>query len=335
MKYRFLIITIIILCLLLVLTAFCSFSASAQTKKNETVNLDYVTGGSGGSAWVFGASLAEIVRREYPWINISIKPGQSLPNILNVQEKKANIGVTFTAYVPMSLKGEGIFKNKAATDVRAIATLEQHFLVSVVIPDLPIKSFKEIKEKQYPIRLAMYPPGSTPRFLSEPLLNEYGINIEDISKWGGKIITVSTHPEAVSLIKDGHADAWMMIANFGHPTLTELVTTKEMRFISLEPEVVDNISKKFGFESYTLPANSFKGQKDDVLTLGMHQVVFVNKDLSEEVVYAITKTLCEFIDEFPIAAIAREHMDPKVWWKNTVYPLHPGAEKYYKERGWK
>ena len=335
LKCRFLIITIIILCLSLVLTASCGFSASAQTGKNETVNLDLVTGSSGGGWWTLGASLAEIVRRENPWISISVKPGQTFPNIINVQEKKVDMGLTFTAFVPMALKGEDTFKGRAATDIRAIATFAPTFLVTLVKSDLPIKSFKEIKEKQYPIKLAMHPPGSAPYFLSQPVLNAYGLNVEDILKWGGKIQTVASHPEAVDLIKDGHIDTWMMIAFLEHPNLTELLITREMRFLSLDPEVVDNLSKEFGFQPFTIPANSFKGQKDDVLTLGMYPVIFVNKDLSEEIVYAITKTLSEFKDELSMSAAEKKVMDPKVWWKSTVFPLHPGAEKYYKEKGWK
>lgn len=335
----------IVIILLACLLAACSSSQPAALDDEDSGQgfgkpiasaLTMVTGSSGGGAWTLGASLAELVKEDNPSIDITVQPGQPIPNIVNVQDKEADIGYTYTAFIRSALRSEGDFEGRAAAaDLRAIATLEPNFLVTVVRPDTPIRSFADIKNKEYPLKLAMHPPGSTPYFLATPLLQAYGIDLDDIPKWGGKVQTVSGHAEAVSLIADGHMNSWIMIAAFAHPGLTELLTNREMNFVPLDPDVAKQIEEDTGFQPFTIPAGSFKGQEEDVLTLGMHPVLVVNKNVPDDVVYEITKTLCEKKDDLAISATAKKVMDPKTWWNDTVAPLHPGAEKYYEEKGYK
>ena len=124
-----------------------------------------------------------------------------------------------------------------------------------------------------------------------------------------------------------------MIGTYGHPSLTDLLTTQKMNFISLEPDIIEKLEKNYGYLAYTLPANSFLQQPNDVITIGILPELIVHQDMNEDVVYNITKILCEYFEDLTISAVAKEYMDPKTWWKGTVFPLHKGAERYYKEQG--
>ncbi len=299
----------------------------------EAQKVQIITGMAGGGFWTIAASIGPLIKKVDPNIFLTVLPGSTISNIPYVHEKKAEFGMTLTGYAPSALRGEAPFPAKMV-NVRGIATLDPIFFVFVVTPATPVNSFPEIIEKKYPLKIAIEAPGGITQLLIGQLLKNYGIKLTTFEQWGGKIFIVASHSEAVGLVRDGHANAWFMFATLGHPQLTELTTVRKMKFIPVPEDIVQSLERDYGHRRYIIPAKSFPGQTTEILTMGMSPVFIAHKDVPEDVVYAFAKAISEYKSDMALSPRSQAMTDPQTWWQGTIFPLHPGAERYFKEKGW-
>jgi TRAP transporter TAXI family solute receptor len=104
-------------------------------------------------------------------------------------------------------------------------------------------------------------------------------------------------------------------------------------------ECVDHLNEALGTLSgdtgrAVIPKGSYKGQDDDVVAIASAGELLINKDVSDLVAYTIIKIICDNIDEVHTINPANKNFIPETGWKNVAVPLHPGAEKFYKEAGY-
>ena len=138
-------------------------------------------------------------------------------------------------------------------------------------------------------------------------------------------------------IKDGQADGWAHTVTKGHPAATQIVTINEMVMVPLPDNVIKGMVEKHGWAETTIPPNTFKGQAAPVKTVKAVSNILVGASVPEDVVYTITKTIMENAEKLPKIHAALGDFDPKKAAEPTLNggcPLHPGAAKYYKEKGW-
>ena len=137
-------------------------------------------------------------------------------------------------------------------------------------------------------------------------------------------------------IADGSAQGWAHVVTKGHPVATELTTTTDMKMLPLPDKAISTLTTKHGWIEAEVPANLFKGQTETIKTVKAASNIIVNADVPEDVVYAITKAIIENADKVKTVHAALGDFDPKEAASpalNGGCPLHPGAEKYYKEAG--
>ena len=106
----------------------------------------------------------------------------------------------------------------------------------------------------------------------------------------------------------------------------------------LDDAVLGQLKSKYGYTSSVVPAGMFKGLEKDVVTIGFPTCLLVREDISSDVVYTLVKAIVENKEKIQSAYKSFKAFDPKTAWKPEKVggvPLHPGAERYYKERGWK
>lgn len=199
-----------------------------------------------------------------------------------------------------------------------------------------VSSIEEIFEKKLPIRIGCSPMGSMDAQGVYLLLEYFGVTIEELESWGGSI-TNQSGSENQAAIQDGKIDFYLDHTSSSSSTMAEIATTCDVTFFSWAPETTKWFIEEKGFQEIHVPANSFKGQTEELVLPGSPDSIFVNDNLSEEVVYQITKTLCENRD-----ALVATYSSMSGWDVPTCMdagkiggnPLHPGAEKYYKEMGY-
>ena len=191
-----------------------------------------------------------------------------------------------------------------------------------------------MKARKIPLKLYTLPVGSLGELGAKQLLREYGMTYEDIKSWGGST-THQGYKIIVDAFKDGRADLLIAVVTPKHPSITEMATFGEIKFVPLEPERVKGLGA-LGYASATMPPGTFKGQSQPVLAVGFPTVLITNAALPEPIAYTITKTVIENKEALVRGHAGLADFEPQTAWKaeNVGAPLHPGAERAYREKGW-
>lgn len=196
-----------------------------------------------------------------------------------------------------------------------------------------VDTFEELIAKKIPFNLVTKAPGSASELGSSLLLSTLGITYDDVKKLGGNVFQVSPNQMA-DLLREGKADVVVDVVGIGQPALSELTMTKKMVFPQIGEATLKAL-EEMGYTAKIMPAGSWKGQDKDLNTMVQTSAHVVSKELPDDVVYAITKAVVENKPELVKQMPALEHFEPKESAIPAIngLPFHPGAIKYYKEKG--
>lgn len=314
-----------------ILLAGCGSSTAPQTDAGgptEGMEGDYFIGGgsSGGTYYAMSTTFAQ-------FFNDIGGLGQFTPytttgtgqNLQFMKNKEIEFGVINGPVGVDALNGAGDFTDNEYTNLRALCFLYTTYVQFFVKPDSQIESFADIAGHKF----AVGAPGGGDVYVIEKLLKPYGMDFDDFQPEyvGGS--------GAHELMRDGHIDGAPAFTTIPHPTYAELCAAGKSRLIGLEPDIIEQLTSgdKAEFFPVTIPAGSYKGQEEDVHTVATPTVLCVDADISDEEVYQLTKAIWENIDELRSRHASLSEMDLEDTLNIKGIPLHPGAEKYYKEAG--
>jgi TRAP transporter TAXI family solute receptor len=310
--------------------------AVAPAAAQGPVNLALATLDTGSAWYVYGATIAELLRRTLPsGSNVDVKPfAGGVGNAKLVARNETPIGLSFTVTNRWAFEGKEAYDTPLENLRGLVGGLDTYYLVAVVARRLNIASLKDVKERRLPVRVYSQPVGSLGEFGGRQLLRAYGITYADIRSWGGSTTHVG-YNVIVDAFKDGRADLLLAVITPKHPSVSEIATFTDVAFLGLEPEVVKALAP-LGYAPATMPANLFKNQPQPVATVGFPTVVITNKNLPEPVAYTVTKTIVENKDALVRGHAGLAAFDPETAWRpeKVGIPLHPGAERLYREKGW-
>ena len=317
---------------LLALTTLLPPSGSAQ----PPVTLAFATLDTGSAWYVYGATMAELLRKTLPpGSNIDVKPrsgGVGNPRL--VAKNETPLGLSFTVTNRWAYEGKEAYDAKLDNLRGLVGGFDTYYMVAVASKKLPIGSIREIKDKKVPIKMFTQPVGSLGEFAGRQLLRSIGVSYADIKAWGGSTQHVG-YNVIVDAFKDGRADILFAVITPKHPSVSEIVASVDVKFIGLEPSTITGLAP-LGYNPATMPADTFKGQTEPVKTVGFPTVLITNKDLPEPIAYTVTKTVVENKDALVRGHAGLVEFDPKTAWQpdKVGVPLHAGAERLYREKGW-
>jgi TRAP transporter TAXI family solute receptor len=295
-----------------------------------------------GSIWyVFAASFSKHITPALPpgsKVDI-IARGGGVGNPIIVNEKKADVAFANVCTSVWAMEGEPeIYKGKKYTDIRSLlGGLNEIFLVGMLTEDYIKRTGNDTLEKaltsKQPPRVIMKPAGSTVPPSVRMAFEGLGLTFDKYKAAGGQIIQVDVG-QIPSMMRDGRADLYFESASPGHPATVEVSTTVPLRFLDLPEKSLAHMSKN-GLKVVSMPVH-FKGQKGPVKAVDFGTNLIVHKDMPENLAYAITKAVVENRDAIVAENKSMEGFVGKEAWKpeNNGIPLHPGAIRYYKEKGW-
>lgn len=294
-----------------------------------------------GSAWyVFAATLEKLLEPNLKGTNVEvIARGGGVSNPMVVQVGKAEIALSNVATAVWAANGHAIYNGKKASNIRALVGGLNNVYVGAMVREAFIKKMgtddlgKIIKSGK-PVRIVMKPTGSSAVPTAEMVLQALGSSRAKIKKDGGSIIQVAVS-QIPGVIRDGKADIYFDTIIPRHPTITEVNLTGNVRFVDLPKESLALLQKNgLGVGKYGPWFKGQNGKKHTGANLGT--VLIASTKMSNDLAYKITKTLCENAKKMGEAHAAWKRFKPENAWKtaSTGIALHPGAAKYYKERGW-
>jgi TRAP transporter TAXI family solute receptor len=287
-----------------------------------------VSGPSGGSWYPLGAKMAEIFGK-IQGISVSNGPGGGVGNVLDVNKKEAELGWTYGHTAYDGYKGNAPVFKSANPNLRHLATFYPAGLQTVVPKDSGIKSYSDLKDKNLS-------PGKlkwSGYAAAKMIFQKYGFTVDDVKKNGGTVHHVS-YSDSVSLMKDGHIDAFTALTSVPQASLLDLEFSPGVRFLSIDKAILDGILKANpGYIKLDITKDDYKSVSNPVPTLGAVTIMVVNKNVSDDVVYNITKALWENHDELAKVKKVWNSVKLENALLGAALPVHPGAKKYYDEKG--
>ncbi len=316
------------MCILLsVLVLFGAFAggskeAAASAEKN---NLIIATGGTSGTYYPFGGAMAQIWNTNIKGMNVTAQAtGASKENIRLVGKGEAELAIVQNDVMDYAMKGIELFNGEKIETFSTIATLYPEIVQIVVAKDSPIASVADFKGKSISVGDA----GSGVEANAKQILEAYGLSFSDIQ---AKRLSFK---ESASALKDKQIEAFFVTAGAPNPAIQEIAALGGVKLVSVDPDAQKKLMDKYKFyTAYTIKKETYSGMSSDAQTLAVKATLIVKKSLKDDVVYSLTKTLFE-----QQAALAQAHSKGKDLSlqeavKGVSVPLHPGAEKYYKEKG--
>ena len=216
----------------------------------------------------------------------------------------------------------------------AVANLWDRINYQIVSPvSSPVKDLRDLKTMKN-INIGVGSTGGSTEKIFRNILKEYGITYDDIKKNGGKVVT-NGFDDIANMVKDGQIDVFVWIGPGEAWFIVDVSGSVPLKFLSIEPGIAKKVAAILGCNVGTLPAEFYKGKVGpDVTTLWDTNAIIVRDNLDEESAYRLTQAIIEGRDDIALANPAWNSIDPAKAWQGVVYPLHPGAVRYYKEKGY-
>ena len=322
----------VILAMLLALGVGVS-GALAQT---PPVSLAFSTLDTGSAWYVYGATMAEPLRKTLPpGSTVDVKPrAGGVGNPILVAKNETPLGFGFTVTNRWAYEGREAYAQRLENLRGLVGGLDTYYLVAVASKKLGLGSVRDIKDKKLPVRIYTQPVGALGEFAGRQVLRATGLTYADIKGWGGTTAHAG-YNVIVDAFKDGRADVLFAVITPKHPSVSEIANDGTVDFVGLDADTVKALLP-LGYVPATMPADTFKGQGKPVSTVGFPTVVITNKDLPEPVAFTITKTILDNKEALVRGHAGLAEFDPRSAWQpeKVGIPLHPGAERAYREKGW-
>ena len=298
---------------------FLSLTAHAQ----EFVTV--LTGGTSGVYYPMGVALSQVYGKAMPGAKTSAQVTKASAENLNLlQAGRGEIAFTLGDALNEAWKGneEAGFKTPLKK-LRTIAAIYPNYIQIVAAADSGIKTLADLKGK----RVAVGAPKSGTELNARDIFRGAGMSYKDFSK-----VEYLPFGESVELMKNRQLDATLISAGLGVAAIRDLATSVKIVVVPIPADVVAKIGEA-AYQAGTVPANTYNGQADAVATVAIQNFLVSHEGVSTDAAYKMTKAIFDNLPELHAAHAAAKAITKENAAKAPPAPLHPGAEKYYKEVG--
>lgn len=306
--------------LVFALTALMIIPATAPAQQ-----VTLMTGPQGG-VWVpLGGALKGMWEKAIPGLQVQMQPGAGIANIRGVDEGKAQIGFGNTITTVDGLAGRPPFPKKV-TKVCQVANLYPQYFQVVVPVDANINGINDMKGKV----LVTQPKGNTAELINIHILQVHGMNYQSLSK----VNFVNSYTDAVSMVKDGHAQVFTLGTAVPSSAVMDLASARTIKLIGIDAKILADMKKiNPGYSKLTIKAGTYPKQDKDVDVIGYATHIVASCELPEEMVYKMTKAMATNVSDMAASNKSIGGLTPKIMAEEIGVPHHKGALKFYKEAG--
>ena len=307
------------LSLALGLTAATAVPAFAQ---QQFVNV--LTGGTSGVYYPLGVALAKVYGDNIEGVRTQVQSTKaSVENINLVAQGRGEIGFALGDSVKAAAEGdaEAGFA-QPVENLRAIAAIYPNYVQIVASAESGITDLASLKGKA----LSVGAPASGTELNARAIMGAAGMSYDDLGK-----TEYLPFAESVELIKNRQLDATLQSAGLGVASIRDLAASLPITMVAIPAEIAETLGAPF--QAAEIPAGTYDGQDEAVPTVAITNILVTSAEVDEELAYQMTKQLFEHLDELKAAHNAAGGIDPATAAQNLPVPLHPGAERYYREAG--
>jgi uncharacterized protein len=308
----------------LVVGTLFALAATAQTKTNIFV----ATGPTTGVYYPIGGAIADVLTKNIPNLNATAgSTDGSMANLLLIQQHRADIGLSMADAGWDAYKGQGKFQDRQVP-VRALMVLYPNRMHVVTVEGTGINKISDLKGK----RVSTGAPNSATQIMAYRVLEAAGLDPEK------DIIRERLDPgKSADAIKDKKLDAFFWVGGLPTSAVTDLGATPGLKLKLVDhSEVLEPMVKKYGplYVKDTIPAKTYPGQETTTQIVTVWNVLVADANMSDQLAYDIVKTLFDRKEDIVRVHAEAKNFDLKYQSDGAaVIPYHPGAKKYFAEKG--
>ncbi|MCT8834603.1 TAXI family TRAP transporter solute-binding subunit [Glaesserella parasuis] len=288
------------------------------------------TGGQTGVYYVVGQSICQLVNRDTAKTNVKCNApstGASVANLNAIADKQMEMGIAQSDWQYHAYNGSSSFEGKKNDKLRAVFSIHPEPFTVMARTDAKITNFDDLKGK----RVNVGDPGSGTRATMNVILAAKGRTDKEF-----KVASELKPAEMASVMCDNNLDA--ITYNVGHPNgaLKEAAASCDAHLVPVTGEAIDKLVADHSYYAKaTIPGGLYKGTDNPVETFGVYATLVTSADVDADRVYTVVKAVFDNFDRFKRLHPAFENLKEEEMIKNALSaPLHEGAIRYYKERGW-
>ncbi|WP_102346441.1 TAXI family TRAP transporter solute-binding subunit [Bacillus sp. Marseille-P3661] len=321
-------------------TAEGSENSGNGESESDTVQLSAAIAGQTSAPYIYTGALAEILRKEGN-IDLEVFPySGGIGNVQLIENGEADFGIMFNVSQNWAYNGIVAY-DKPYKDIRALVGTNYKSFVGIVarnefLEEHNIKSLADIKEKEIPVKIITKPEGTLAEYITRLVLEAYDLDYKTIESYGGNV-QLAADEVVLSTFQNNTSDIFILALPRNQATLTELSTQNDVTILSMEDDKRAYLSENYGFvKDDVLEAGNYEGQDEDVITNSLGLTYITHARMDDDVAYELAKAFVENKEALVEAHAAFAEFDPKTAGhadSNGHIPLHPGAERYYKEIG--
>jgi TRAP transporter TAXI family solute receptor len=324
------------------LAAAATLTLAPIAASADPLTLTLISQAPGGSWYSYGSTFGDIIAASEGAhsLTVDVLPrGGGMTNPVAVNQRAADLGFVTANAAVWARDGVGEeFEGRESADIRAVIGGMQigHTTIAArkaFIERTGLDTLEKMLEASSPPRFVLKPPGSQVPLLADYIFEAMGTSLEEQHARGA--ITQISVAQIAQMLRDGAADVYIENAPVGQATMSEVTLTTEMVFIPFPDAVLERMTE-LGAPAGPMPAGSYPGLDADYVNPTTPTILIAHKDVPEEAIYQATRALVEARDQIAEAFPALAEWDPRAGAQEdqAVLELHPGAARYYRERGW-
>ena len=314
----------------LALGAAIGMTAAPEAQAQQPTFITIGTGAVTGVYYPAGGAICRMMSRTRADHGIRCgaeSTGGSVFNVNAIRNGELEFGVAQSDVQYNAYNGTGSMKEQGANpDLRSVFSLHPEPFTVVARADANIKTFDDLKGK----RVNVGNPGSGQRNTMDTLMNKMGWTMDDFA-----LVSELQANEQSQALCDNNIDAMVYVVGHPNGSIKEATTACDSVIVAVDNDSVKALIEENPFyRTATIPAGMYRSTEADTNTFGVGATIVTSADVSDDVVYALTKAVFENMDQFRSLHPAFANLDPKQMANDGLSaPLHPGAEKYFREAG--
>ena len=312
----------------LVAAVFAAVAPAVSAEAQPKVTLVFSAGPTGGSWTPMAAATAEVIKRKYPELDVLVEPGAALVNMEKMRNDKTDLAWSMTTVLADARAGTNSWKGKQTDKPPFVANYYPNVWQLATPAAADIRKVADLKGKA----VALPPRGNTS--LSEGwelLLRVHGMKLDDLGTKSYGSLT-----ENAEAIRNRQAVAMGWTTTVPAAFMLDLGTSMKLRMLSLPEDVIEKVRQIHpGYVRHVIPKATYAqyGVDEDVVTFQAPTILIAHAKTPPDVIYRVAKAVVEGREDFGRVTAAMKGVTAKDMSQSFGMPLHPGAEKYYKEAG--
>ncbi|ACI94443.1 immunogenic protein [Afipia carboxidovorans OM5] len=293
-----------------------------QAQAQQFINI--LTGGTSGVYYPLGVAIGKIYGEKIPTVKTQVQATKaSVENLNLIEQGRGELAFTLGDSLKAAVDGdeEAGFKKKLGK-LRTLAAIYPNYIQIVATADSGIKTLADLKGKT----LSVGAPKSGTELNSRAILKAAGMSYNDLGK-----VEYLPFAESVDLMKNRQLNATLQSAGLGVASLKDLSSSSPINVVAVPKAIVEKIGPPF--IAVVIPANTYSGQTADVETAAVVNYLVTSSAVSDDLAYQMTKQIFENLPELVNAHVAGKSIKLESAAAGSPAPLHPGAIRYYKEKG--